>query len=94
MTNSLNTFRTDLAETIFKQKYSHKGAETWTDLCEVLVYNVCNGLMNKSEMDTLARFMSEKKFIPGGRYLYYANRDRKFYNNCFLLRAEEDTRED
>jgi len=34
------------------------------------------------------------RFIPGGRYLYYAGRSFKAYNNCFLLRAEEDTREE
>ena len=34
------------------------------------------------------------KFLPGGRYLYYAGRPVKFFNNCYLLRAEEDTRED
>jgi len=34
------------------------------------------------------------KFIAGGRYLYYANRKNKFYNNCFLLKSGEDTRED
>src|SRR5690606_36264758 len=27
-------------------------------------------------------------------YLYYAGRNKKFFNNCYLLRAEEDTRED
>jgi len=27
-------------------------------------------------------------------YLYYAGRKAKFFNNCYLLRAEEDTRED
>jgi len=34
------------------------------------------------------------KFIPGGRYLYYAGRKLHAWNNCFLLRAEEDTREE
>jgi len=34
------------------------------------------------------------KFIPGGRYLYYAGRKVRYINNCFLLRAEYDTRED
>ena len=38
--------------------------------------------------------MQDLKFIPGGRYLYYAGRSHKFFNNCFLLKAEEDTRED
>ena len=34
------------------------------------------------------------KFIPGGRYLYYAGRPFKALNNCFLLKAEVDSRED
>ena len=34
------------------------------------------------------------RFIPGGRYLYYAGRPAKFFNNCYLFRAEEDTREE
>jgi ribonucleoside-diphosphate reductase alpha chain len=38
--------------------------------------------------------MQDMKFIPGGRYLYYAGRQKPFFNNCYLLKAEEDTRED
>ena len=34
------------------------------------------------------------EFIAGGRYLYYAGRPNKFFNNCYLLRSEEDSRED
>jgi ribonucleoside-diphosphate reductase alpha chain len=34
------------------------------------------------------------KFVPGGRYLYYAGRPIKAFNNCYLLRSEEDTRQD
>ena len=34
------------------------------------------------------------KFLPGGRYIYYAGRPFKAWNNCYLLRAEEDTREE
>ena len=34
------------------------------------------------------------EFIAGGRYLYYAGREYKAFNNCYLLRAEEDTREE
>ena len=39
-------------------------------------------------------YIRDMKFIPGGRYLYYAGRPNKFFNNCYLLKAEEDTRED
>jgi ribonucleoside-diphosphate reductase alpha chain len=50
--------------------------------------------MTTDEKDELKRMVTDLKFIPGGRYLYYAGRQNKFFNNCYLLRAEEDTRED
>lgn len=87
-------FRSSFSETIFKSKYAHEGSETWADLSRVLVEDVCADDMTKSDKDTLARFIADLKFIPGGRYIYYAGRPAKFFNNCYLLRAEEDTRED
>ena len=87
-------FRSPLSETIFKQKYQHEGCETWTDLARTLAYDVCGNLLSEEEVNELSNLISDLKFIPGGRYLYYAGRDNKFFNNCFLLKAEEDTRED
>src|ERR1035437_1066874 len=87
-------FRAQFAETIFAQKYAHEGCETWTDLCRVLVEDVCGDSMTKDDKDQLTNYMHDMKFIPGGRYLYYAGRPAKYYNNCYLLKAEEDTRED
>jgi ribonucleoside-diphosphate reductase alpha chain len=45
-------------------------------------------------MDQLIKYMQKMYFLPGGRYLYYAGRDNPFFNNCYLLKAQEDTRED
>jgi ribonucleoside-diphosphate reductase alpha chain len=50
--------------------------------------------MSDSDRKQLAQYIKEMKFVPGGRYLYYAGRPFKAYNNCYLLRAEEDTREE
>ena len=52
-----------------------------------------NNLMSKNDRDQLTKYMSEFKFMPGGRYLWYAGRDARFFNNCYLLRLEEDSRE-
>lgn len=87
-------FRSQFSETIFNQKYRHEGCETWADLCRVLVEDVCSTLMTATEKSQLTNYMQDMKFIPGGRYLYYAGREAKFFNNCYLLKAEEDTRED
>ena len=87
-------FRSKFAEDIFNQKYRHEGAETWNELCVTLVEDVVQDKMSKDEKGRLIKYMQELKVIAGGRYLYYAGRASKFFNNCFLLRAEEDTRED
>lgn len=88
------TFRTPLAETIFNQKYRHDGCETWQDLCNVLVDQVCGPYLSKGDIQDLKKITGDMLFIPGGRYLYYAGRPNKFWNNCYLLKSEEDTRED
>jgi len=95
------TFKTELGETIFKQKYASNPYETWEDKSHSVVNSVCGDfnamktpLMDKADRDQLTQYISEFKFMPGGRYLWYANREARFYNNCYLLRLEEDTREE
>ena len=87
-------FRSKFSEDIFLQKYQHDGCETWERLCATLVEDVMGDNATKGEKQQLTKYMVDLKFIPGGRYLYYAGREHKFFNNCFLLKAEEDTRED
>ena len=94
-------FRTELGRTIFKQKYASNPYESWEDKAHTVVNNVCgtydgkkNNLMLKTEQDQLVQHISDFKFMPGGRYLWYAGREARFYNNCYLLKLEEDTREE
>ena len=94
-------FRTAFGETIFRNKYAQGPADTWDKLADRLVEDVCGSrggttqsLMSDGDRKQLAQYIKEFKFIPGGRYLYYAGRPYKAYNNCYLLRAEEDTREE
>lgn len=87
-------FKSKLAFDTFERKYKHEGCETWADLARTLVEDVCGDFMSKSDKAQLIDYIYRMAFIPGGRYLYYAGRPKKFFNNCYLLRAEEDTRED
>ena len=94
-------FRTSLGETVFKEKYASNSYESWEDRAHTVVNSVCgdmngekNNLMSKDDRDQLAHYISQFKFLPGGRYIYYGGRPARFYNNCYLLRAEEDTREE
>lgn len=92
--NKNPAFRSKFSEDIFNNKYKHEGAETWEELAYTLAEDVCGSFMPENEVKAVARAIAEMKFIPGGRYLYYAGRENKFFNNCFLLKAEEDSRED
>ena len=97
----INRFKTGFAANIFKQKYAQGPNDTWDALAERLVEDVCgtrwgsaHKIMSDGDRQQLTQYIKEQKFMPGGRYLYYAGRPAKFYNNCYLLRAEEDTREE
>ena len=87
-------FRTKFSEDIFYTKYAHENAETMYELAATLVEDVCEDRLTPPEKTELTNHIAELRFLPGGRYLYYAGRDKKFFNNCYLLDCEEDTRED
>lgn len=94
-------FKTSFAKTIFYNKYAQGGNDSWDALSERLVEDVCGtrwgtqqALMSDDDRRELAEHIKHMRFMPGGRYLYYAGRPYKAYNNCYLLRAEEDTREE
>lgn len=94
-------FRNSFAENVFRFKYAQGPGDTWSKLADRLVEDVCGSrnrttsiLMSGDDRKQLAQYIKEFKFLPGGRYLYYAGRPYKAYNNCYLLRAEEDTREE
>jgi ribonucleoside-diphosphate reductase alpha chain len=88
------TFRTEFSKGIFDFKYKHENAETWEELSKTLIEDVCREYISQEEKDELVEMHSNMEFIAGGRYLYYAGRDNKFFNNCYLLKSEEDSRED
>ena len=97
----INRFKNSFAENIFKNKYAQGPNDTWDALADRLVEDVCGSrwgkdkpIMSQEDRDCLAQYIKEMKFVPGGRYLWYAGRGNSYFNNCFLLRAEEDTREE
>lgn len=98
-----NNFRTSFSENIFYNKYAHGRQDTWYNLAQRVVEDVCgygcttkysSPLLSKDDRAELVEIIYRRQFIPGGRYLYYAGRPAHFWNNCYLLRAEEDTREE
>jgi len=97
----INRFKNSFSENIFRNKYAQGPEDTWDALADRLVEDVCGtrwgqdrNLMSPEDQAQLKQYIKEMKFVPGGRYLWYAGRKNSYFNNCFLLRAEEDTREE
>ena len=80
-----------------QQKYSHirknGELESWDDISRRVAKNVLKSVDAKpSLIKEVEQIIKEKKFIPGGRYLYASGRQYHQTQNCLLLRAE-DSRE-
>lgn len=85
------------SQNIMNHKYLWKenGEKTWDDICRRVVSNVLGavGISWENPLATdLLKAMIEKKFIPGGRYLYASGKPFHQVQNCLLMRAE-DSRE-
>ena len=87
-------FRNSFSEDIYRQKYQLHDDETWPERARAVVEDVVQDNLTADEKDQLTQYITDMKVMPGGRYLYYGGRTNKFFNNCYLLKAEEDTRED
>lgn len=81
------------AETVMRARYSHEGKESWEDIAHRVATNVL-GAVNATRdlVSEIEHLIAQRKFMPGGRYLYAAGRDFHQVQNCLLLRAE-DSRE-
>ena len=84
-----DVFSSKFAQDIYKQKYSLDGQENWSDTCKRVVNSVCGQLLDNEDKEEIYKIMLDRKFIPGGRYLYGAGRPFHQVNNCFLFRAED-----
>lgn len=94
-------FRSQLGENVFRFKYAQGPDDDWSQCAERIVEDVCGTrwgtaepLMSADERKQLAEYIKHFQFLPGGRYVYYSGRPNSYFNNCYLLRAEHDTREE
>jgi len=92
--SKVTPFRNELAETIFNNKYRRYDSQTWEEKATEIVKNVTENLMRSEMQQQGEEYIKAMQFMPGGRYIYYAGRPASFYNNCYLLKGEEDTREE
>lgn len=84
------------AHGIMEQKYAHEKdgvKETWEEVGHRVAFTVLGAVGAKLALKKeVAKAIAERKFIPGGRYLYATGRPFHQVQNCLLMRAD-DSRE-
>jgi ribonucleoside-diphosphate reductase alpha chain len=85
------------AKTIMEQKYAHDKKDGQKESWEEIAKRVAKNVMRSVDVSLkfgkeIERIIAERKFIPGGRYLYASGRPYHQVQNCLLLKAE-DSRE-
>jgi ribonucleoside-diphosphate reductase alpha chain len=78
------------AETIYRQKYAQDGEE-WGDTARRVISTVMAPYFPE-DVEKLTQAVAERKFMPGGRYLYATGKPFHQTQNCLLLTVE-DSRE-
>lgn len=87
------------AEDIYKQKYAHTKPDGTKESWDEIAARVASEVLYSSPAEKIGPVVAkmfdlirDRKFMPGGRYLYAAGRPFHQVQNCLLLRAE-DSRE-
>lgn len=78
------------ARTTYENKYQQPGEE-WADTAYRVASNVM-GPYFPELVDEVALLITQRKFMPGGRYLYAAGREFNQTQNCLLMKVD-DSRE-
>ena len=84
------------SEEILDFKYAHTKPdgtkETWPEIAKRVAWSVMGQYEKPAIIAEVEEIIREKKFMPGGRYLYAAGRPNHQVTNCMLLDVE-DSRE-
>ena len=90
---------TSFSQAIMDRTYAHDlddgGKETWDQISYRVTKNVMRAVgidMRQRLAQETYRLITERKFIPAGRYLYASGRQYHQVNNCLLLKVH-DSRE-
>ncbi|MEU4534310.1 hypothetical protein AB0G15_05500 [Streptosporangium sp. NPDC023825] len=79
------------ADTIYRQKYAQEG-ENWPDTARRVAEAVMGPYLPEL-VEEMTQLITDRKFVPGGRYLYAAGKPFHQVQNCLLMKVG-DSREE
>ena len=87
----LSSFAQSILDTKYAMVKDDGTKETWDDVARRVAGSIV-GPVFPDDVEAVYELIRDRKFMPGGRYLYAAGRTFQAINNCFTLFAE-DSRE-
>lgn len=78
----------DLADSIMRSKYLAEGESGWEDIASRVATNVL-GPYFPDLVEPMTKAIVDRKFMPGGRYLYASGKPLHQVQNCALFKVED-----
>jgi ribonucleoside-diphosphate reductase alpha chain len=92
-TASMSKFASDIMDHKYAHELADGSKETWAQIAKRVAWSVMKSVkVSKSTVAEIEKMIADRKFMPGGRYLYASGRPFHQVQNCLLMRAD-DSRE-
>lgn len=82
----------ELGQKIFEQRYAYPGEKNYQDRCKAIAKHIASAENDDDKEkweDNFYRILSSGDFVPGGRIIFGAGRNKQNMLNCYVLEPED-----
>jgi len=82
-----------VGQEIFKARYAYPGEESWGERAKVMAKTMASCERDEDKESVFQKFyevLGSGDFVPGGRIIFGAGRDRQNLLNCYVLGVEDN----
>lgn len=82
----------ELGQKIFEQRYAYPGEKNYQDRCKSIAKHIASAENDDDKEkweDNFYRILSSGDFVPGGRIIFGAGRNKQNMLNCYVLEPED-----
>ena len=83
----------ELGQKIFEQRYAYPGEKTYQDRCKAIAKHIASAETDEEKEKWEQNFykvLASGDFVPGGRIIFGAGRNRQNMLNCYVLEPDDN----
>ena len=83
----------DLGKTIFMQRYAYPGEKSYAERCKAIARHIASAESPDMVESTEKKFydaLSSGDFVPGGRIIFGAGRNKYNLLNCYVIEPQDN----